>query len=250
MRVPVTRDTWLSAVGVEGDGSNGGASQLKVKSIQEMSLLDFDPAALKGRVILGATLHLHHTGDEPLRRVTVSSFGSPWVEGTAEGYAKQAGSSTFNSQQHPNVPWSFSGGDLTSVMLSQGGTIWRMADVGPPDAAGWQVVPVDPSVVAAKVAGVSHGLLVFDDTGSEWTRDGEKFTLRHFPNRFVQSRESGEKTAPYLTVYLGGADKQPPAAPPGCDKSPIPTCRRVKRACRGSRRPMLAPQAPLASSSP
>ena len=33
---------------------------------------------------------------------------------------------------------------------------------------------VDPSVVAARVAGVSYGFLLFDDTGSEWKRDGEQ----------------------------------------------------------------------------
>ena len=105
------------------------------------------------------------------------------------------------------------GSDLCSVMLGQGGTIWRMADAFPPDAEGWQKVAVDPSVVAARVAGISYGFLLFDDTGSEWTRDGEKFTLHHMPNRFVHSRESGPANAPYLTVYLGAEDKAPPAAP-------------------------------------
>ncbi|NQT86533.1 DNRLRE domain-containing protein, partial [bacterium] len=57
--------------------------------------------------------------------------------------------------------------------------------------------------------------VVFDDTGSEWTRQGERFTFRHFPNRFVHSRESGAKTAPYFTVYLGEKDDEPPAAPSG-----------------------------------
>ena len=98
-------------------------------------------------------------------------------------------------------------------MLGQGGTTWRMADALPPDADGWQKVAVDPSVVAARVAGVSYGFLLFDDTGSEWKRDGDKFTPIHMPNRFVHSREAGPATRPYLTVYLGAEDKAPPAAP-------------------------------------
>ena len=89
------------------------------------------------------------------------------------------------------MPWTVPGSDLCAVMLGQGGTTWRMADAFPPDADGWQKVAVDPSVVAARVAGVSYGFLLFDDTGSEWKRDGDKFTPIHMPNRFVHSREAG-----------------------------------------------------------
>jgi len=213
VKLPVTRDTWFSNVGAEADGNNGGADKLKLKSNQEMSLIDVDPAALKGRVIQGATLHLHLAGDQPLRRVTVGAFGAEWVEGTSSNYAPQKGSSCHHYRQYPDVPWTVPGSDLCAVMLGQGGTSWRMADAFPPDAGGWQKVAVDPSVVAARVAGVSYGFLLFDDTGSEWKRDGDKFTPIHMPNRFVHSREAGPAHAPYLTVYLGAEDKAPPAAP-------------------------------------
>ena len=202
VRLDVTRDTWFSAVGDEADANTGGSSRLKLKSIQEMSLLDVDPAPLRGRAVKSATLHLRVAGDERLHRVTVSSFAAEWVEGTAESYAPQAGSSTFNRRRHPDEPWAAGAGDLTAVTLGQGGTVWRMADATPPDADGWQRIPVDPAVVAARVAGASHGFLVFDDTGSEWSRNGEAFKLRLFPNRFVYSREAGKARAPYLTVEL------------------------------------------------
>ena len=42
VRLDVTRDTWVSEVGPKADGNNGGASRLKLKSIQEMTLLDID----------------------------------------------------------------------------------------------------------------------------------------------------------------------------------------------------------------
>ena len=181
LRVAVTRDAWFSNVGPEADCNTGGSGRLKLKSIQEMSLLDLDPAPLRGRVIRAATLHLRVSAQEIARRVTVSSFAAPWVEGTATRYEPQPGSSTFNSQQHPDVPWAFPGSDLTAVMLGQGGTIWRMADASPPDAAGWQRIPVDPRVLAARVAGISYGMLVFDDTGSEWSRDGRAVHRPAFP---------------------------------------------------------------------
>ena len=70
------------------------------------------------------------------------------------------------------------------------------------------------------MAGLSHGFLVFDDTGSEWTRAGETFTLRLFPNRFVYSREQNRASAPYFTIELGPDDRQPPAAPSGLRVEP------------------------------
>ncbi len=225
IRFPIVRDTWFSNAGDESKGNNGGASRMKLKSIQEMSLVDIDPSALKGRVVRRATLHLHLSGNEVLHRVTVSSFASEWVEGTGSGYEKQPGSSTFDFQRYPDAAWAYPGSDLTSVMLGQGGTIWHMAEASPPDEQRWQTIAVDPAVVAARVAGVSQGFLLFDDTGTEWTRDGEEFKLRHMPNRMLNSRESGVKTAPFFTIELGEKDQSPPLAPSGIesDIADLPT---------------------------
>jgi hypothetical protein len=213
IKLPVTRDTWFSGAGDEGACNLGGAPRLKLKSYQELSLIDVDPARLRGRVINGATLFVRSTGKPHLARVTVGSFGAEWVEGTAETYRPQKGSSSFNSRRHPDVPWTVPGSDLCSVMLGQGGTTWRTADAFPPDAGGWQRIAVDPIIVAARVAGISYGFVVFDDTGSEWTRRGEVFTPHPFPNRFVHSRESAPDSAPYMVVYVGERDTDPPGKP-------------------------------------
>jgi hypothetical protein len=213
LRLPVTRDTWVSTVGGEANGNNGAAPRLKLKSIQEMTLLDLDPTPLRGRVIKSARLHLRLAGPERLRRVTVGTLSAEWVEGTGSNYERQPGSSTFNHRAHPAMPWSYPGSDLTSVMLGQGGSIWRMADAGEPDAEGWQSIAVAPDVVAARVAGISHGFIVFDDTGSEWTREGERWTQQLFPNRFVYSKDQNAASAPYFEIELGPEDREPPDAP-------------------------------------
>jgi hypothetical protein len=213
IRLPITRDTWFSNVGSEADANLGGAPKLKLKSIQEMALVDVDPAPLRGRVVRSATLHVRSSGEPRLKRVTVGSFGAEWFEGTAPSYEPQKGSSTHNHRRHPDVPWTVPGSDLCAVILGQGGTSWRMAEASPPDPNGWQTIAVAPSIVAARVAGLSEGFLLFDDTGTEWTRQGEKFTRDSFPNRFVFSRDSNSSSAPYLMVELGPEDKAPPAAP-------------------------------------
>ena len=213
LRLAVTRDNWVSIVGSEADGNNGAAPQLKVKSYQEMSLIDIDPAALRGRVVRSATLHVHLSGPERLHRITVGGIGAEWAEGKGTGYDPRAAGASFHRRKNPDQPWTLFGGDLCHVILGQGGTSWRMADATEPDAQGWQAIPVDPSIVAARSAGISYGFLMFDDTGSEWTRDGEKFTLRHFPNRFVHSRNQNAAVAPYFTIARGPDDHAPPEAP-------------------------------------
>jgi hypothetical protein len=213
IRLNITRDTWFSEVGKEADGNTGGADRLKVKSIQEMSLVDFDPTPLRGRLVRSATLHVRLRGPEVLHRMTIGSFSSEWVEGTATGYEPQKGSSCFNFGKYPDVPWAYRGSDLCDVIFGRGGSRWRTTDASPLGADGWQTIEVDPVVIAARVAGCSYGLFVFDDTGSEWSREGEQFKLRIFPNRFFHSRESGERDAPYLMVEPGETDNQPPEAP-------------------------------------
>ncbi len=213
VRLPVTRDTWFSEVGTEGNGNNGGSSKLKVKSYQEMSVIDIDPAPLKGKVVLGAELHVRLADQPILKRVTVGTLSADWTEGTGNSYEPQRGSSTFLHARHPDGAWALDGGDLCRVILGQGGTLWRMADASRPDANRWQTIPVDPLILSARVAGISKGFLVFDDTGSEWTRNGEEYRSIHMPNRFFASRESGPKDAPYFVVTLGAEDHEPPPPP-------------------------------------
>ncbi len=215
VRLPVTRDTLISNVGKEADCNVGKSPNIKVKSIQEMTLFDVDTAPLRGRVVQQVTLHLRPRGREVLHRLTVSSLAADWTEGTARGYAVEKGSSCHNARAYPDQPWAYPGSDLCAVICGEGGTIWGNADAFPKDKAGWQKVAVDPRVVAARTAGVSGGFVLFDDTGSEWSRNGEKWTFRLFPNRFIYSRDAGPKSAPWLEVRLGPEDRQPPPAPAG-----------------------------------
>lgn len=221
LKIPVSRDLWISSANEEETtGNNGGAARLKLKGYQEFSILDFDLAALNGRKIEKATLHIKLAGNERLWRVGVSSLASDWTEGKGQGYAQENGSSCFRWKAFPDVPWSLSKGangysDITCVMFAEGGTIWSHADATEPND-NWQSIPVDPNVVAARVAGLSYGFVVFDDTGTELIRgqnDPEKVNIRLFPNRFIYSKDQNASVAPFLTVELGEADKTPPSAP-------------------------------------
>ncbi len=223
VRLPITRDLWISSAHGEEDANNGATPRLKVKGYQEFSILDFDVSAVRGKRITKATLHLKLAGEERLYRVGVSSLSAEWIEGSGVNYAKEEGVSTFRSRISPDVPWfdrnvgSWKSyreyNDITSVMFGQGGSVWSSAESSAPEN-GWQTVAVDPDVVAMRAAGLSYGFVVFDDTGTELEKDGDAVTVRLFPNRFFYSRDQNRASEPYLEVeFIDGDTSTAPESP-------------------------------------
>ncbi len=107
-------------MGQEADGNNGSAPRLKLKSVQEMSLVDIDATALLGRTIRSAMLHLKKIGDQSLMRVTVSSVGS-------EGHAMQGRSLVDGRTVQANVNrhWMMNSSYSTVFGLGASSTVRR-----------------------------------------------------------------------------------------------------------------------------
>jgi len=210
---PVIRDNWVSAVADETEGNNGGAKRLKVKGQQEFTLIDIDPAPLQGKLISGALLHLRSASPikAPLMRIGVSSVASHWVEGSSNRYGKQFGSSSFSQAKYRVRDWAYKGSNLLDVVFGKGHTLWKFSDATLPDENRWQTVAVDPDVVAARLAGLSSGFLIYDEVGNEWSCRKNQFRYQYFPNRFFFSRESGV-SAPWLEVWTDGSDTSPPGS--------------------------------------
>jgi hypothetical protein len=201
-RVEVTRDLWISSYEKEREGNNGASGKLKLKGIQEFFLIDLDPAPWSGKRIVRAQLHVHAENPETLGRVTVSTVADEWVEGRGTGYAKTSGASSFGWARTDDKRWGGDGPDITGIINGNGGSSWGFGDARARDPDGWQVIPVAPDVVQARLDGRSHGFCVMDDVGSEYTRDGNTIHYRSFPNRYFASREGPRQTAPYFTLWL------------------------------------------------
>lgn len=204
-RVEVSRDAWLSSYPSEREGNNGGSPKLKLKGVQEFFLIDFDPAPWRGKRVVRAELHLHGEGAETLGRVTVSSISDEWVEGTGSSYAKVSSASSFLWARTGEARWGGDAPDITGVVLGERGSVWGFGDATPRDAEGWQVIPIDPKVVQARLEGRSHGFFVFDDVGSEYTRHDNVIEYKQLPNRYVSSREGQRRYAPYFSLWLEDA---------------------------------------------
>lgn len=205
----VTRDTSLSTADGEDFGGNGGASRLKLKSYQEVVLVDAAFDALRGRAIERATLLVRARSLDPLRRVSVSTVATPWVEGDGTNHTRIGGAASFRAAQDGVLAWAGASSDLTHATFGATGSAWSWSDASAPDD-GWQRIAIDPRVVAVRVAGLSDGFALMDDVGSEWTRDGERVVFRPFPNRLVSSREGGPRSAPRFEVELGVEDREAP----------------------------------------
>ncbi|MCA1785182.1 MAG: hypothetical protein LC657_04275 [Desulfobacteraceae bacterium] len=107
--------------------------------------------------------------ETPFLRVGVSSVAGDWQEGSSFWYFSQAGSACFSQAAYKHRDWAVEGGSILDVIFGQGHTIWKSADASAPDAGGWQTVLVDPDVVAARVAGLSFGLCLWDEVGTTWS---------------------------------------------------------------------------------
>lgn len=210
-RIEVSRDLWISAYDSEREGNNGGSPRLKLKGIQEFFLLDFDPAPLQGWRCVKARLHLHPEDAAILGRLTVSTVAENWVEGPGTGYARIPGATSFLWLRLGEQRWRDV--DVTGSILGQAGTIWSFGDPSPPDASGWQVVPIDPKVIQERIEGRSHGFFVMDDVGSEYSRKGDFIDYKQFPNRYVASREGAKNFRPYFTLWLERGKTGPVPAP-------------------------------------
>jgi hypothetical protein len=208
-KIPVKRDTWISAANREESDTNGGkAPRIKLKVWQEFGLLDFDVSELKGKKIESAKLYVAPDGgvqfggdrNTDLRWFTLSTISSDWVEGQGAQYSKDdAGKgATHNEASYKTRPWTIPGSKSWDVILGNGKTLRCDVD-GKDPSKGWFELPLDKQLVEALVANASYGMLIMDgSTGTD-------------RNSYIAAM--GSTKAPYLLVTISGEDKDAPAAP-------------------------------------
>lgn len=185
----------------EMNSSGGKVDRFKLKSIQEMAAIRFDPSPILGREIISARLFLHTIQpDNQLRYIRLSTINQDWVEGNSRRPYGGGDGSTYNDADHADrKPWAWPGSQFCDVTFSSGHSLSGWAERRK-EADGWISVEVDPSLVVAMAVGDTDGLAVME--GGTW----DLF------NNSVHSRESG-RYAPYLTVEVGGSIHVVPKTP-------------------------------------
>jgi hypothetical protein len=207
----VREDTWVSFAEGEQNGNNGDGRKLKVKGSIEYSLLNFDLNFLRGKRIRLVLLKVRTVFPEKvsLGRVGCSTIASTWGEGTSKRYIPQKGGASFLQSRHQLHDWAYHGSTLLDAVFGRGQTEWRFSNATVPNSDGWQTIAIDPDIISACVAGISHGICLWDEVGHIWSCENKKFNYQWFPNRFFYSSESW-KSHPYLEVWVEGEDHKPP----------------------------------------
>lgn len=220
-RLTASRDVWVSAYPGEDNTSMGKTPELKLKSNMEVALLDFDAASLRGKRITSAELWMHNVPEsveeemkrlgianrpDCLRKIGLSTIGQQWEEGEQDKtyQADPAGhGATYNEASYGRRTWAYPGSKLWDVIMGNGNSLHCHGE-RQYQGNGWWKVAVEPRLIAAMVAGLSHGLVLEEESG------GGALAA----NNYVHSRESGAY-APYLAVTFEDSPGQTPDAPRG-----------------------------------
>lgn len=216
-----SRDVWVSTI-PEADGvqevntSMGKTQRLKIKTIQEMAILDFDLSPLKGKVVGGGRLYFNilHDPNELkrlnlpferrhlLKRIGLSTVSTDWLEGAAEqeyAYDTKGCGATFLEASYTKKPWSYPGSDLSDVTMGNGNTLQHHTELKDLEDM-WAVVDVPAPLIQSLIARDGFGWCIMDDVGYG------------LANNFIHSREA-EGREPYLVVDVLGEDTVPPSMP-------------------------------------
>jgi hypothetical protein len=139
MKLVATRDVWVSAHPDEVDTSMGKTDRLKLKANTEVALLDFDVSRLRGRRVTVADLWVHNVAESTaeekarlgvdagrpdcLRKIGLSTVGSPWEEGSQAGTYQPdpvGHGATYNEADYQRRAW-------LTLAPSSGPSSWAMA---------------------------------------------------------------------------------------------------------------------------
>src|SRR5262245_22548073 len=194
IRLPVIADAQICMSHGEERLNGGGRSAVRLKGIEDLTIVDLDVAAIKGRTVEEARLFFHPTGPHKLRSIGISTIGSPWKEGVGNGTPAKAGECTYMEAAHGERPWGHPGSDFHSVTFSRGGSIWFARDLKA-EADGWCSVELPPAILHAMIEGNSYGLALVDESNTG-------------VNNSIYSREQNAM-APYVLV-----PRSKPVAPP------------------------------------
>ena len=216
-----SRDVWVSAVGSGDEGENerftsmSKTPTLKLKTIQEMAILDFDLSELKGKRVSGGWLYFNIQANPAevkraelpfprkhlLKRIGLSTVSTDWVEGAASGsyqVDKTGFGATFLEASYSKRPWAWPGSDLTDATFSNGNTLQCHGELEDLEDM-WARVKVPAPMIQSLIARDGFGWCIMDEIGYG------------LANNFIHSREADGKE-PYLMVSVIGEYATPPAA--------------------------------------
>jgi hypothetical protein len=210
--IPVTADTSMSAYPDERSFTAGAAPRIKLKGIENMILIDFDPRPIWGKRVKRAYLRITGTDNRLMvRRVGVSGIATGWLEGASAEYAPGEGACFLRPGTGRNAWWAGTESNFLDAIFGRGGTLWTR-EVAEHDGAGRYSIPIDPRILEARAARLSCGIVLSDDSGQTMNGSKEVVPETNLSNNFFYSREQSNHP-PVLDVEIDDAPVEEPADP-------------------------------------
>jgi len=214
IRLPAVADTVLSTSPGEERINGGDRTNIRLKGIEDLSIIDFDVAPIRGKTVEEARLFIVPTGANKLHRLGISSISSPWKEGTGNGTPAKPGEACFAEAARGERPWAHPGSDFHAVSFGRGGSIWFSRELRA-EADGWLSADLPAAILHAMVEKNSFGLALSDEHAETMS------------NNSIFTREQNSK-APFILVTRvkdgvpppsGARAWTAPAARPPSDRS-------------------------------
>ena len=211
VRLPVSADNSICCHPDETDDNLGASSRIKMKGIENILFLNFDPAPLKGKQVTKAVVRIKATDRNVMvRKVGFSTIATPWAEGKQGSEKKAAdGDSSFRSPEAGSGRnWAGPGSNVLDAIWGRGGTIWTQSYVKPDDQM-WFEMEFDGRLLEACALGLGFGLAVSDDNGQ--TKSGHKDVVpdSNFANNWFCSREHNNAQPVFLATVAPAAAPEP-----------------------------------------
>jgi hypothetical protein len=207
-----TAIAWVSSATVgERNEVFSADARFKLKSIQELAAIRFDPSPALGRVVERARLFLKAAGPHRVRYLRVSTISQRWKERSSRLlFFAEAGATWNYADSATKRPWAWPGSEFADVIMTSGNSLATWGEARQ-EAGGWISVDVPPKLIDALLAGTSDGLAIAEGGTPD------------FHNNYFFGVGSGDR-APYLQVELGprySTVPEPPilAAEPGLTKA-------------------------------
>jgi hypothetical protein len=240
-----TADVGLSSAAGQGLMGNGAGITTPIRQNQSWSgfetralLLNFDTAPIRGWTVSNASLHLVIAKGE-LYGAGLCEVLAPWSEPASVNFQSEVGGPCWDFARAPADPdrpqpadyWAWPQKGIFGVAwahpaaryIHAGPGKLRRESVRRAGAAGSAytrlVIPVDPAMVEALAAGVSHGLILTDDKGQvaealSLVGTGYPYRANEAEDIWVFTRDAQDPDLrPRLEVFGEAADRAAPAAP-------------------------------------
>jgi len=164
--IPVADTTIIVDPPSERKRNSGKASRIYLQGNTSFALAKFDMDVLRGLTITSAVWHAKVDSGKP-RVIGFSTVMTDWEEGDGRGRGSLGHGANYHFTGIEKSTWYADNGPAPYVVRGNGQSLFSAREVAATRATSreWIEIPIHPLLIQAMIAGASHGLAIFDESG-------------------------------------------------------------------------------------